>query len=66
MVQFQLAGWASFGVHIDWRRRRHARSGLEYGPYADLHLGPAIFSIGRNCWLAIDHDMQSGRGGLAV
>lgn len=61
MVQFQWAGWLSLGLHVDFRRRPH--SGLVAGPLVDLHLGPFIFSVGRNCYLAFEFDINSVRGG---
>ncbi len=47
MIQWCADWWLSFGVHIDFRRRRRA-DGIEYGPYLDLHLGWLILSLGRN------------------
>lgn len=39
-------GYLSLGVHVDWTRRRTAREGIPYGPYADVHLGPAVIGVG--------------------
>ena len=64
MVQCQFSGWFSLGFHFDPRTRMHSRYFVPYGPYLDIHLGPFIFSVGRNCYLAIDRDIQSGRGGV--
>jgi hypothetical protein len=64
MIQWHFGGWVSFGIHIDPRKRIHARYHVPYGPYVDIHCLCFIFSIGRNCYLAIDKDINSGRGGV--
>lgn len=46
MVQWSLDGTLSLGVHVD-PVRRQAWAG-SYGPYADLHLGPIVVSIGNH------------------
>lgn len=48
MVQWSFAGWLSFGVHIDFRRRVNSTLNVSYGPYIDMHLGMVILSIGHN------------------
>lgn len=45
MLQGACAGWLSFGLHLDFRRRQRG-DGLSYGPYLDLHLGCLILSLG--------------------
>jgi hypothetical protein len=45
MVQWQVDGWLSLGIHIDLRRRIDS-DGHSYGPYIDFHLGFVILSLG--------------------
>jgi hypothetical protein len=64
MIQWDFSGWVSFGIHIDFRRRTHARTGIKYGPYVDIHLPGVILSFGPDCYWATGHDdINSGRGG---
>lgn len=63
MLQWQFDGWFSLGLHIDFKRRVHGRYFVPYGPYLDLHIGPCILSVGRNCYLATD-GINAGRGGV--
>lgn len=63
MIQWQLDWWLSLGVHIDLKRRTHAQLGVPFGPYIDLHVGPFLLSVGRNCYFAHDPDVH-GRGGV--
>lgn len=55
-------GFFSLGVHVDLKRRRTARQGIRYGPYADLHIGPAVLSLGVNPIYTTD-DYASWRAG---
>jgi hypothetical protein len=65
MVQWDFSGWFSLGLHIDLRRRTHARTGTKYGPYVDLHLPGVILSFGPGCyWATGFDDINCGRGGV--
>lgn len=71
MIQWQLNGWLSCGVHIDPVSRRVAGgrfAGLRYGPYIDLHLGIVIVSLGWRPYLSGELVNESGiaRGGYSV
>jgi len=48
MIQFAIDGWISFGIHLDFKRRKDAKSGQRYGPFAEIHFLFFIFSIGIN------------------
>lgn len=63
-VQWRFDGCLSFGVHVDFRSRPHAKVG-HYGPYVDLHLAFWIFSLGRNPAYSgeLDRLLPSARGG---
>lgn len=39
-------GFFSLGIHVDFRRRFTGSTLDPYGPYLDIHLGPAILSLG--------------------
>jgi hypothetical protein len=64
-VQWVIDGWLSFGIHIDFKRRRD-QQGRRYAPYIDLHLGIVILSFGVNPALSGDLEkaISVGRGGL--
>ena len=47
MVQWAYDGWISFGIHIDFRRRKRG-DGFTYGPYVDIHFLFWILSLGNN------------------
>lgn len=66
MVQWALDGWASLGIHIDFRSRVSSTTGVRYGPYVDLHFLFVIVSLGRNPVHSGEIDLHSsiGRGGL--
>jgi hypothetical protein len=71
MVQWQIAGWFSFGIHIDFKKREVSSGpfeGLSYGPYIDLHLFCFIISFGRRPYLSGSLMNESGiaRGGYSV
>jgi len=64
MIQWQLNGWLSLGIHVDWRARRRGDTGMRYGPYVDLHLGFVILSFGVNPQYSNDAALLAiGRGG---
>jgi len=48
MLQWSWNGWLSLGIHVDFRHRPTDTPELRpgYGPYLDLHVGPAILSLG--------------------
>jgi len=48
MIQWCFDGWVSFGIHIDFKKRRTGKSGIRYSPYMDVHLLFFIFSVGVN------------------
>lgn len=52
--------WFSLGIHVDLKKRVTAKEGMRYGPYADLHLGPAVFSVGVNPVWSCDRDIEAG------
>jgi len=58
MTQWELDGWFSLGIHIDFRHR-HRGDGLHYGPYVDLHLGFFILSLGLNPVYAGEIDLKT-------
>lgn len=71
MIQWQFAGWISFGIHIDPLSRKVAAgpfAGKTYGPYIDIHLGCFIFSFGVRPYLTGELINQSGiaRGGFSI
>jgi len=71
MVQWQLAWWASLGMHVDPKRRRVGGGPFEgqtYGPYLDLHLLFVIVSLGWRPYLTGELQNISGvaRGGYSV
>ena len=59
-VQWSINWCLSLGVHIDGRWR------LAYGPYIDLHAGPAIVSLGRHPVFTSQEESQLtfSRGGI--
>lgn len=65
MLQVICDGWLSFGVHLDFKHR-HDAYGHTFGPYADLHLGVAILSLGWHPQYSSDLERVStaSRGGL--
>lgn len=65
-LQWCADGWLSLGLHVDPRTRRHARTGLVYGPYLDLHLLIVIVSLGRRPQLSgeLERSVSVSRGGL--
>lgn len=62
MVQWSLDGTLSLGVHIDPLRRQSADG--QYGPYADLHVGPLVISIGYHPARASGLVTLTGQGGI--
>ena len=65
MVQWQFAGWFSFGIHIEPRKRISLKEKIPYGPYIDIHLFCFIISFGRNPWMSNPYAADTvGRGGL--
>lgn len=54
----------SLGLHLELKRRR-TNSGIHFGPYIDLHLPGAVFSVGRNPIYAGELDLirSYSRGG---
>jgi hypothetical protein len=58
MVQWELDGWISLGIHIDFRHHRGI-NGHTYGPYVDLHLGVLILSLGRHPVYAGELDLKT-------
>lgn len=46
MVQYSLDWTVSLGVHLDPLFRLSDTG--PYGPYLDVHLGPAVVSVGRH------------------
>jgi len=71
MLQWQLNGWLSLGIHLDFKRRSVSGGrfqGLSYGPYFDLHLGVLILSLGWRPYLSGGLMNESGiaRGGESV
>jgi hypothetical protein len=62
-VNWCYDGWFSLGIHVDFKQRRTSKTNIRYGPYADLHLGPYIFSIGVNPAYSTDIDSLTYRGG---
>ena len=67
MLQWSWNGWLSLGVHVDFRRRP-VGEGKTYGPYIDIHVGPAILSVGNNPVYTSDLEMHVSvcRGGIAA
>ena len=65
MVQWQIDGWVSLGIHIDLRRRYTGRTKQPYGPYVDFHLLFIIVSFGYKPLYSGEYDssMSGGRGG---
>lgn len=63
-VQWQPA--ISAGFHLEPRWWLRTNSGVCYGPYLDLHLGPLVLSVGRNPIYAGEVDLLKSyaRGGL--
>lgn len=55
----------SLGVHVELRTRV-TNSGVRFGPYIDVHVGPLVLSIGRNPIYAGEVDLLQSysRGGL--
>lgn len=55
----------SLGLHLDWQSRV-CGSGVPFGPYLDLHIGPFVLSVGRNPIYAGEIDLLQSfsRGGL--
>ena len=41
-IQWSFDWWLSLGIHADLRHRG------AFGPYIDVHVGPAIISLGRH------------------
>ena len=67
MVQWCFGGWLSFGFHIDFTRRIASTTGEAYGPYIDLHIGPAIFSFGYRPYYSTAISANNiGRGGEVI
>lgn len=68
MVQWQLDGWASFGVHLDLKHRIKSadpHAGQSYGPYMDIHFFIVIVSVGWRPYLSSEAGrLAIGRGGL--
>lgn len=66
MVQWQVDGWVSLGIHVDLRRRYTAVERVPYGPYVDVHLGVMIVSVGVNPVYSgeLSSSVSVGRGGL--
>ena len=60
MLQWSFNWWVSLGVHVDFRRR------ASFGPYIDLHFGPAILSLGRHPAYTdeVEKALTFSRGGL--
>jgi hypothetical protein len=58
MLQWELDGWLSLGIHLDFRHR-HRGDGLAYGPYVDFHLGFVIVSLGLNPVYAGEIDLRT-------
>ena len=54
MLQWCWSGWFSFGIHLDFKRRKTGKSGIPYGPYLDLHFLFLIISIGYNPYYSLD------------
>jgi len=48
MIQWQFAGWISFGIHIEPRMLKTGKSGIPYGRYIDIHFFCFIVSFGAN------------------
>jgi len=46
MLYWSFDWMLSFGIHIDFRRRKTGRDKISYGPYADIHFLWFILSIG--------------------
>lgn len=65
MFQWSWNGWLSFGIHFDFRCRPVGEWG-SYGPYVDIHFGPAILSLGNNPVYTAPEEMRSSvcRGGM--
>jgi hypothetical protein len=38
--------WFSFGIHIDFKKRKTGRDKIPYGPYLEIHFLWFILSIG--------------------
>ena len=46
MFQWCLDWFLSLGVHVDFKKRLTGSMRERYGPYADVHFGPLILSVG--------------------
>lgn len=46
MIQWCFDWWFSFGIHVDFKRRKTGRANIPYGPYAEIHFLWFILSIG--------------------
>lgn len=60
--QWSLDGTLSLGLHVDPLRRRSDDG--PYGPYLDLHLGPAVLSLGYHPARANGLVALLGQGGI--
>lgn len=60
--QWSLDGTLSLGLHVDLCRRQGDTG--PYGPYLDLHLGPAVLSLGRHPARANGIVALLGQGGI--
>lgn len=62
LFQWSFDGTVSLGVHVDPRRR--VSDVGPYGPYIDLHLGPAVLSLGYHPARANGLVTLLGQGGI--
>jgi len=67
MLQYSWNWWLSLGIHVDLRHHPTDTPELRpaYGPYVDLHVGPAILSLGnRPVYTAVEEaQLTTCRGG---
>ena len=65
MIQWQWAGWLSFGIHLEPRRLYTGKTHIPYGPYLDIHFLCFIISFGFNPKYSNEAEsLAIGRGGL--
>lgn len=63
MLQWCFDWWFSFGIHIDFRRRKTGDKKIPYGPYFDIHFGWLVLSLGYHPYWSGEVNCLLGRGG---
>ena len=53
-IQWCRDWWLSFGIHIDFKKRKTGKQKIRYGPYFDIHVFCFIISIGINPYYSLD------------